>query len=449
MAILAKTVVLALAVALAASFYQVFVKDLFTVTFGVGRVIQRIEEFPYDCRRIVHPRLEACEDIWLDNEGRTLYAACAGTQDRLAWNQAMKDVNVTGRRPGGSELLALDIDNPGEDGLFNFRGIKPVGHYIGATGNRDLDLLGFDAEILDDGTTRFYFVNQRPPVGPSQAIIDASELGANSTIEIFELKKGWDEMQHIRTILSPDIWTPNRVAAIGDKSGAFLVTNDHSVKVGWRRKLDYFIGGGNVAYCSASGSCHAAYTGNEERDQTRPSASHDESTFANLMQKSWKYLAPPVALKFPNGLSRNPTTSHFHVPSAIDGKIRIFSLDPSTKKLTLVETVNVGMPLDNISPDANGDMYAAGFPNLIQSGKGFDDPYGEISPVTIWRVRKRGVEGEGRHKVEKVIEDNEGKVLSGSTTVRHDVKTGRLFVSAAVHPFLVVCEPKPEEGAGV
>ena len=88
MAILAKTVYYALVVAWGASFYQVYVRDLFAVTFGVGRVMQSIEEFPFDCRRIVHPRLEACEDIWLDNEGRTLYAACAGTQDRLAWNQA-------------------------------------------------------------------------------------------------------------------------------------------------------------------------------------------------------------------------------------------------------------------------------------------------------------------------------------------------------------------------
>ena len=156
-----------------------------------------------------------------------------GWESRINGFFSMKDVNVTGRRSGGSELLALDIDNPGEDGLFNFRGIKPVGHYIGATGNRDLDLLGFDAEILDDGTTRFYFVNQRPPVGAFNKIIDASEIGANSTIEIFEMKKGQDEMQHIRTIFSSEIWTPNRVAAVGDESGAFLVTNDHSVKVGW------------------------------------------------------------------------------------------------------------------------------------------------------------------------------------------------------------------------
>jgi hypothetical protein len=88
MAVTSKALLCALIVALGASFYQLYIKDLLTVTFGAGRVMQDIDEFLYDCRRVEHPRLEACEDIWLDNEGRTLYAACAGTQGRLAWNQA-------------------------------------------------------------------------------------------------------------------------------------------------------------------------------------------------------------------------------------------------------------------------------------------------------------------------------------------------------------------------
>lgn len=78
----------ALIVAWGAGFYQLVLKESLATTFGVGRVIQTIDEFPYTCRRVEHPRLEACEDIWLDNEGRTLYAGCSGTDGRLAWNQA-------------------------------------------------------------------------------------------------------------------------------------------------------------------------------------------------------------------------------------------------------------------------------------------------------------------------------------------------------------------------
>ena len=78
----------ALVVACLAAFYQLLLKDLLTISLGVGRVIQTIDEFPYTCRRLEHPRLEGCEDLWLDDEARALYAGCAGTHSRLNWNPA-------------------------------------------------------------------------------------------------------------------------------------------------------------------------------------------------------------------------------------------------------------------------------------------------------------------------------------------------------------------------
>lgn len=78
---------------LGASFYQLWLKEFLAVTVGVGRIIQTIEEFPYSCRRFEHKRLEACEDLWLDDDARVLYAACAGSQHRIEWNQAY--VNYT------------------------------------------------------------------------------------------------------------------------------------------------------------------------------------------------------------------------------------------------------------------------------------------------------------------------------------------------------------------
>jgi len=85
----ATSIYYALVVAWGASFYQFYLQDFFQTTIGIGRVIQPIEDFPFSCHRIEHSRLEACEDLWLDNEARVLYAACAGTDPgRLHWNQA-------------------------------------------------------------------------------------------------------------------------------------------------------------------------------------------------------------------------------------------------------------------------------------------------------------------------------------------------------------------------
>ncbi|KAH8723715.1 serum paraoxonase/arylesterase-like protein [Phaeosphaeriaceae sp. PMI808] len=429
-----------LVVAWGASFYQFYLRDMFSTSIGLGRVIQPIEHFPFACRRIEHPRLEACEDLWLDNQARTLYAGCAGTSPgRLEWNQAIGKYNASGRRPGGSELIALDIDEPGVDGLFNLRSIKPVG-YAGANGDASLDLVGFDAEILDGDTINFYLVNHRPPIGPFNNIIDASVLGPNATIDVFETRRGEETMRHLRTIWSSEVTTPNRVAILG--GGNFLVTNDHSTKTGWLKSLDYFIGGGNVAYCSLDGACHTAVTGTEETPL--PPNSQVQPRYKQYLTQFLSALPKP-GLKMPNGLTRG-FDNLIYVPSTVDGRIRVYALT-TTNTLRLIDEIHVGMPLDNVSPDANGDLYVAGFPDLVKAVKGFADPLHVDAPASIFRIRKTvdggpGGVGSADYRVEKVVEDREGKVISGATTVRHDVKTGRLFIGAAVFPFLVVCDPK-------
>ena len=137
--------------------------------------------------------------------------------------------NVSGRRPGGGELIALEIDAPGEDGFFPFRALQKTG-YVGADGGGDMDVAGFDAEMVDATTLRFYLVNLRPPVDAALQHTDAAKTGANSTIEVFEYKKGESSMKHLRTVAAPEIISPNKVAALDD--GAFVFSNDHSEKVG-------------------------------------------------------------------------------------------------------------------------------------------------------------------------------------------------------------------------
>jgi hypothetical protein len=76
-----------LAVALCATLYQWYIKDFLFVTIGLGRTLQTLGEFPFNCRRLHHENLEGCEDLWLDDEARVLYAACSGSIARSQWNQ--------------------------------------------------------------------------------------------------------------------------------------------------------------------------------------------------------------------------------------------------------------------------------------------------------------------------------------------------------------------------
>jgi hypothetical protein len=76
----------AVAAVAAAALYQLVLRDFLSVVVGVGRTMQPLEDFPYTCRRLKHEQLEACEDLWLDDEGRRLYLSCTGANHRLAWN---------------------------------------------------------------------------------------------------------------------------------------------------------------------------------------------------------------------------------------------------------------------------------------------------------------------------------------------------------------------------
>ena len=398
-------------VAWSAAVYQFLIKDILTTSIGLGRKIQSIDEFSYSCQRIEHPQLEACEDLWLDEQERTLYAACAGTKSRMAWNPAISHLDVSGRKPTGAEFIAIDIDSFGTNGFFSHRTIVPRGSY-GARGDAILDTVGFTGESIDDSTIHFYFPNVAPYHG---TFFDAKEMGANATVEVFEFKRGNDEMKHLRTIHSPAVWSPNRPAAVG--GGAFLVTNDHGVKVGWKKQLEPVIGGGTVAYCSYTGDCHSA---------TLPPGID--------IRKN---------LKFPNGIAKGHD-GLIYVPSSADGTVKVFALQPN-QTLTQLHTIRVGMPLDNISPDARGDLWVPGFPDTLQTYKGMANPYEHISPATVFRITKgkseTGVE-KLEYEVKKVIEDKESKVINGATTVVHDVKTRRLFLGGAVAPYLVICEPR-------
>lgn len=202
--------------------------------------------------------------------------------------------------------------------------------------------------------------------------------------------------------------------------------------------LDPFIGGGNVAYCTAQGKCHSAYDGDEPDEEALQPRASNLWTYQGLIELAAKYIPKPK-LKIPNGLTRG-ADDLIYVPSSIDGNVRAFGLR-ADKTLQLLDTISVGVPIDNISPDANGDIYVAAFPNLRKVFESMDKPREIGSPVSIFRIRKLVRENaQGavnvRYVVDKVLEDGEAKVLSGVTTVTHDAKTGRLFLGGKWPPFV-------------
>ena len=137
-------------------------------------------------------------------------------------------LNASGRGPTGY-ISVLNVDEPGVDGLFGLRQLRPTGFKAAsATSDGSLELHGFDVEVLDDSTLRFWLINHRPPITEVGILLDAKKVGANSTVEVFDVTRGKDEMRHVKTVASEAIFTPNKLAATGD--GGFLITNDKSAK---------------------------------------------------------------------------------------------------------------------------------------------------------------------------------------------------------------------------
>lgn len=125
-------------------------------------------------------------------------------------------LDTRGKGPIASRLTWLTIENfPGNngDGILNLHGISFLA-------NNKSNML------------RILLINHRPPFDPvTGEPLDASTVGANSTVEHFLTEAGSSSIRYVRTHAHPLIQTPNAVQWVSDHS--FVITNDNSVKVGF------------------------------------------------------------------------------------------------------------------------------------------------------------------------------------------------------------------------
>jgi arylesterase/paraoxonase len=144
-----------------------------------------------------------------------------------------------------------------------------------------------------------------------------------------------------------------------------------------------------------------------------------------------------------------------YVPNTVTpGIIEVFSLDEH-HMLTLLDTIEVPYPVDNLSVDKNGDIFAASFPQVYKWAQSSKDPFNVKVPSAVVRIRKgemKGKNGKGREgvvlhgeagdwEVEVILEDD-GSVVGGASIAVHDAETGRIFTGGAVAPFISICETR-------
>jgi arylesterase / paraoxonase len=160
-----------------------------------------------------------------------------------------------------------------------------------------------------------------------------------------------------------------------------------------------------VAYCGPNNQCHIATN-----------------------HKSW----------FANGIAKGQDGLYYVAQSA-GGKIYVYSLQED-RSLLKIDEINIGMGIDNLSVDENGDIFVAAFPKVLALLRALDEPLTTDVPSTIFRIRKSiDNQRKASYEVTKALEDIEGKVLPGSTVAVHDLKTDTFFMGGVTSPFITVC----------
>jgi hypothetical protein len=245
-----------------------------------------------------------------------------------------------------------------------------------------------------------YLVNHRIPLGDR----NADQIGADSVIEIFKTTVGGTAITHIITMEDPVIVTPNDLVGSADGK-SFYFTNDNNAKVGFMKYTGLFgAKTSSVGYCHIDEGCKFAITG-----------THGS-----------------------NGIAAAPNGTVYVSDSLYGG---VLFLEPQTDNTLVVsESVNTDHALDNIAIDADGQLWAAGIPQIFTALAHMRNP-SLLSPSTVERVSintgPNSFYGE-KYKVEKVFEDD-GKIMSGITSVVYDSKRKKLFMNGISSPQLVVC----------
>ncbi|KAE9403564.1 serum paraoxonase/arylesterase [Gymnopus androsaceus JB14] len=372
-----------------AMLYQMYLNPLMKL-FGVFHTVQTFGLEESSCKKI--PELQACEKIVLHQPSGILYLACSSLESRTNWIPAMERFNAQGRSdndyvatfdPNTLKITRLEFKNFNSDQPISVHGMDVVPS-------------AFHADEL-----YVYLVNHRtPPAGQ-----DATVVGADSVIELFKTTVSSKRLTHLRTIRDPTIITPNDVSGQADGKG-FFFTNDHGMKTGFARDLrDILFSTSSVGYCHLDRGCKVAASG----------------------------------LMHGNGIVKAPSNDTIYVGSAVGAKIIVFERQ-ANDSLLMTETTPTGHPIDNLSVDSDGTIWAAAFPKslaVIEHMK--NSSY--LSPVSALKIYANSgsnlIYGE-KHKVEKVFEDD-GRIVSGSTSVVHDSERNLLFMHGVTASYLTMC----------
>ncbi|VAV94921.1 hypothetical protein MNBD_ALPHA06-264 [hydrothermal vent metagenome] len=210
-----------------------------------------------------------------------------------------------------------------------------------------------------------------------------------------------DSLRLVRSFQSPEFYSPNDVAVIGENQ--FYLTNDNRAKPGSMRALF------SVLLRQKTGN--VVWTDGEQSN----------------------VVASGMALA--NGIAVSNDRETLYVSSTIDQKLRIFSREQNNGALQLTDSLPLDSGLDNIDVAADGSVWIGSHPRLLDFSAHAADS-NKRSPSQVLRLDM------GKKSIEEIYA-SDGNPLSGvSVAAQID---NRLFLGAVFDPTVLVCTVNEKE----
>ena len=219
-----------------------------------------------------------------------------------------------------------------------------------------------------------------------------------SSVELFRFKN--DTLFHLVTFKDELMCCPNDLVAVDvDK---FYVSNDHANKKGFKRKMEDYL---------RQAKSYLLY--------------FDGKSFSKVYDK----------LKYANGVMVSQDGKTLYLTETIGSKISVLDRDIKTGKLQLRFTKNLKTGLDNITMDANGDLWVAAHPKLFDFVGHVKDSE-HLSPSQVLKISPNGTDD---LEVSEVYL-NDGSQISGSSVALH--YKGKVYVGVVFESKLLIGEYK-------
>lgn len=259
---------------------------------------------------------------------------------------------------------------------------RPDLTFVVASGRQPEDFRphGISLWISPQGERRLFAVNHRS---------DGSH-----TVEIFRVSP--DGLSHLSTVRHPMFTSPNDIHAVGPEQ--FYVTNDGEGGT-LRRLLDFAF------------------------QRLRSNVVYHDGTAARLAAEEFG---------FANGINASLDGGTLYVADTFVRRLRFFAVDRSDGTLTESGSLFFGTGLDNIDVDADGTLWIAAHPKLMDLVM-YVAGWQEQSPSQVVRaVPAAGGGGEAR----TVLLDMGDGLSAASVAARY---RDRLLVGAVMEPKMLLC----------